>query len=210
VKPLHLSVSSGAPDPDIIARAADVVRAGGIVAYATDTLYGLAVDPRNTAAVDALFALKGRRESAALPLIAGTVEQAHAAGEFGPLENTLARAFWPGPLSIVVRARPGLAAAVLGGGTTVAIRVPDHAVARALATASGCCITSTSANPSGAAPTSDPAELDADLISRVDVLLDSGLSPGGAASTVVRLENARPVLVRDGAVGWDRVLKSLE
>src|SRR5687768_17466983 len=110
--------------PDAIATAVDVLRGGGIVAYPTDTLYGLGVDPRNTDAVDRLFDVKGRDAHAAVPLIAASVEQAQLAGRFGEVELRLAQAFWPGPLSIVVPASAALSQRLLAGGTTVAIRVP--------------------------------------------------------------------------------------
>ena len=95
-------------------RAAAVLRDGGVVAFPTDTLYGLAVDPRRDDAVERLFALKGRRPDAALPLIAADLAQAMEAGEFGASELRLAQAFWPGPLSIVVAARAVISRAALG------------------------------------------------------------------------------------------------
>jgi L-threonylcarbamoyladenylate synthase len=192
-----------------MAAAADVMRAGGVVAFPTDTLYGLAVDPRRGDAVERLFALKGRRADAAVPLIAGDVEQAAAAGEFGAAEMRLAAAFWPGPLSLVVPARDPVARAVLAADGTVAIRVPAHAVARALALTFGFCITATSANPSGRPP-AESADAVADTVTGVDLLLDCGAAPGGLPSTIVSLQGGVPVLVRAGAIGWDRVVKSLQ
>lgn len=195
---------------EAVAAAVAVLRAGGIVAYPTDTLYGLAVDPRRADAVETLFTIKGRQQTSAIPLIAGNVEQAREAGTFGPREVTLAAAFWPGPLSIVVAGGPDVTAAVLAGDGTVAIRVPDHALARALAVASGFAITATSANLSGVPPAVTADEVAAALQDRIDLLLDAGPSPGGPPSTIVDLRSGSPVLVRVGAVEWDRVLKSLQ
>ena len=203
-------VSAESPAPERIAEAAGVLRAGGVVAFATDTLYGLAADPRSDEAVTKLFALKGRDAAAAIPLIASGFEQAAEAGQFGPREALLAHAFWPGPLSIVVDARPGISPLVLGGGTTVAVRVPAHRVALALAGAFGYCITATSANPSGARAPADAAAIDPGLAAAVDLLLDSGPAPGGPPSTMIRFQETQPILVRAGAVAWERVLKSLE
>ena len=207
---VRLQISASSPDPGVVRRAADVLRAGGVVAYPTDTLYGLAVDPRRDDAVGRLFALKGRDAAMAVPLVAAGIEQADLAGEFGARELRLAQAFWPGPLSIVVPARECLSRRTLGGRTTVAVRVPAHAVARALAEALGFCITATSANPSGAPAPADPGALGPALDSGVDLLLDAGPVPGGEPSTLVGFDESGPLLIRAGAIAWERVLKSLE
>ena len=207
---MRLIVSATRPEPDRIAAAVELLHAGGVVAYPTDTLYALAVDPRRPEAVRKLVALKGRRATAAFPLIAASIEQAEAAGTFGPPELRLARTFWPGPLSIVVPARAPLAAEALAGGQTVAVRVPDHALARALAAAAGFCITSTSANLSGSPPARSPGEVEASLGAELDGLLDAGAAPGGAPSTIVELRAEGPALIRPGAVPWERVLRSLQ
>ena len=207
---LIIQITDAATNADAIARAADIVRGGGVVAYATDTLYGLAVDPRSDAAVERLFTVKGRDERVAIPLIAASLEQAEAVGVLGHTEMLLASAFWPGPLTIVVPARPGLSARVLAGGDTVAVRVPAHEVARTLAAASGHAVTSTSANRSGQAPPTSAAEIDSSLASHLDAVLDSGPAPGGSPSTIVKAVGARVELLRAGAIAWDRVLESLE
>ena len=207
---LTLSIAANLPDETVIGRAADVLRRGGTVAYPTDTLYGLAVDPRSEDAVARLFAVKGRGPSAAIPLIAASLEQAQEAGIFRRRELQLAQAFWPGPLTIVVPARGGIAAAVLGGGTSVGIRVPSHAVARALATGFGFCLTATSANRSGQPPSATGADVSAALDASIDLLLDAGPVAGGPPSTIVEIAAEGPRLVRAGAVAWDRVLESLK
>jgi L-threonylcarbamoyladenylate synthase len=210
---LTLSITANLPDETVIVRAADVLRRGGLVAYPTDTLYGLAVDPRRDDAVARLFAAKGRGASSAVPLIAASIDQAREAASFGDRELQLARTFWPGPLTIVLPARSGLAAALLGGGTTVALRVPAHAVARALAAAFDFSITATSANRSGNPPAATGGGVAAafdiapDLL---DVLLDAGAVTGGPPSTIVEMAESGPRLVRAGAVAWNRVLESLE
>jgi L-threonylcarbamoyladenylate synthase len=204
----RLVVSAEAPDASVLAEAAAVIRAGGLVAFPTDTVYGIAADPRSDAAVARLFDLKGRDRGTAVPLIAANLDQARAAGDFGTVEMRLADAFWPGPLSIVVPAAVGLSRAALGGHTTVAVRVPAHLVARELAHAFGFCVTATSANPSGTAAAESPDEV-AQILPGVDVLLDGGRAPGGPPSTIVALAEHGPVLVRGGAVAWDRVIKLL-
>jgi L-threonylcarbamoyladenylate synthase len=160
---IRLAVDPIAPDAQTIAAAVDVLRRGGIVAYPTDTLYGLAVDPHSDRAVDRVFAVKARDRSAAVALIAADVLQAQQAGTFGASELALARAFWPGPLTIVVPAAPSLSKRLSGDLDTVGVRVPAHAVARALAGAFGSCITATSANVSGGPPAMTADEVAAAL-----------------------------------------------
>ena len=206
----RVTIDPSAIDPTAIARAAAVLAAGGLVAYPTDTFYGLAADPRNVEAVRKLFDAKGRSPDQASPLIAATSAQAEQAVEFTDAARILATHFWPGPLSLVLPARPSVQRAVLGGGETAAVRVPDHSIARALAGAAGFCITATSANRSGGPPAQLPNAIDAVLLAHIDLLIDGGQTPGLAASTIVDLTDRVPRLVRHGAIAWDRVLESLK
>lgn len=187
--------------------AAAVIAAGGVVAFPTDTFYGLAADPRSDAALDRLFGLKGRPQDRTVPLIAADTAQVAAVAHVSPLAGALGRAFWPGPLTLVLEARAGLAAAALQDGR-VAVRVPDHPVARALALAVGHPITATSANRSGVPATPDPQRVKQSLPG-LDLVLAVGPAPGGPASTIVDASGAAPRLVRAGAVAWARVLESL-
>lgn len=207
---LTLAVSPLHPDRAVVARAAAILRQGGLIAFPTDTLYGLAVDPHNERAVARLFDIKGRSPAMAIPLIASSLEQAETVGIFGDTERRLARTFWPGPLSIAVPARAGLPAALLGGGRTVAVRVPAHRVARELAEELGCCVTATSANESGRQPHASPHGVASELGDRIDVLLDGGIAPGGPPSTIVQVGSEGPRLLRPGAIAWNRVLESLK
>jgi L-threonylcarbamoyladenylate synthase len=206
----RLPVDAHNPDVSVIQEAAEALREGKVVAYPTDTLYAFAVDPRSDRTVEKLFALKRRDAAIPIALIAADLVQAREAGAFGPPEIRLADAFWPGPLTIVVRAGSGLSRLLSGDSHTLGIRVPSHDVARGLAAAFGTCITATSANLSGqpAATTSD--EVAATFSADIDVLLEGGPVPGGPPSTIVQVVEGRPVLHRAGAVAWDRVLKSLE
>ena len=207
---MRQAISSDVAQSAAIAQAVEILRRGGVVAYPTDTLYGLAVEPRRAAAVAKLFAIKGREAQVALPLIAADMQQVETVGELGEIERRLARAFWPGPLTLVLAARRELTAAALGGGHTVAVRVPAHTVARALAHAFGFAITATSANVSGAPATANPDDVHASFGDRLDLLLDGGRAPGGPPSTIVRIDRGGPSLVRAGAIAWDRVLESLQ
>ncbi|HTL46011.1 MAG TPA: L-threonylcarbamoyladenylate synthase [Vicinamibacterales bacterium] len=196
-------------DPAELDRAVEVLRAGGVVAYPTDTLYGLAADPRNPDAVARVFAVKGRPETSALTLIAADVEQANVAAAFTSRASVLAQTMWPGPLTIVAAAKPGLALTALAGGTTVGVRVPRDAIARGLAARFGFCITATSANRSGQPATADPQTV-LDALPGLDLIVDAGDAPGGPPSTIVDATGDVLRLIRDGAVPWDRVLKSLQ
>jgi L-threonylcarbamoyladenylate synthase len=192
-----------------IAEAAEVIRRGGVVAYPTDTFYGLGVDPRNAGAVGRLFVVKGRDADKASPLIASSLAQAAETVVFTDMGRRLAERFWPGPLSLLLMARDPVSREALGGGDTAAIRVPDDEIARDLAAAVGYCITATSANVSGRPPASTPALLDDEVRARVDFIIQ-GTSPGGAPSTIVDVTGRVPRLVRAGAIAWDRVLESLQ
>ena len=195
-----------APDAEALGRAAALLRSGGLVAYPTDTLYGLAADPRHERAVSELYRIKGRLVDRALPLIAADLDQIERlAGPFDRRHRELADAFWPGPLSLVVAAWPGLSAALLAGLETVAVRVPNHALARGLARALGHPITSTSANRSGCPPTAEPDEVESAFRTGVDLLIDGGRAPGGPPSTIVDATGARLRLIREGAIPWARL-----
>jgi L-threonylcarbamoyladenylate synthase len=193
-----------------VAQAVEVLRRGGVVAYATDTLYGLAVDPRSAEAVARLFAVKGRQAGHAVPLIAADLAQVSEAAHVDATSQRLARAFWPGPLSLILDAKPGPCTELLAKDGSVAIRVPDHDSARALARAFGFCLTATSANLSGLPATPSPAVVAEALGDRIDLLFDSGPSPGGPPSTLIDARGPEPRLVRAGAIAWDRVLRSLQ
>ena len=205
-----LSVDPQNPAPAAVREAADVLARGGIVAFPTDTLYGLAVDPRNERAVDRLYLIKGRAFDQPLPLIAADENQVSTqAGELSALACVLAAEFWPGPLTLIVTAHPALCARVHASTRRVAVRVPAHATARALARAARHPITATSANISRGTPASTGKHMMAVLDSAVDLLLDAGPTIGGLPSTIVDATGTTPELVRAGVVPWERVLRSI-
>ena len=186
--------------------ASEVIAAGGVVALPTDTLYGLAADPFRADAVARLFAVKGRSSERALPLIAADLEQiASHLGSLPPIGRCLAETFWPGPLTLLMRAPAVLAEGVTGGTGRVGVRVPAHPVARDLCRACQRPLTATSANLSGEPPSSDPDEVERALGGRIDLLLDGGRAPGGQPSTIVDVTGSTLQLVRAGALAWDEV-----
>jgi len=207
--PLHLTINPAAPDIAALGAAFDALKRGAVIAYPTDTLYGLGADPRDPRAVDRVFQIKGRSGQQPIALIAGSVEQARVVGEFDAIAERLALRFWPGPLTVILPQAIALPHGV-GEHGTIALRVPDHAVARALAVGLEFPITSTSANRTGAAPSATAREVMNAIGDQLAVIVDGGPTPGGRPSTIVDLSAGAPRLVRAGAVPWDRVLESLE
>ena len=195
--------------PEDLVEAVAFLRAGGVVAFPTDTLYGLAVDPTSPAAVERLFELKGRAASAAMPFVAASRAQVEAWCGLRGDSIALADAFWPGPLSLICDAPGTIVGEVHAGLGTVAVRVPAHPIARALAYAWGSPLPATSANRSGEPPASQPSEL-ASLDPRHLLIIDGGPSAGGAPSTIVDAREHPPRLIREGAIVWDRVLDSIQ
>jgi L-threonylcarbamoyladenylate synthase len=200
-------VDPDAPQRDAIQEAAKWILNGGIVAVPTDTLYGLAADPFSSDAVARIFAVKGRAAERALPLIAA--DAAQVAAHLGPLSamaGRMAARFWPGPLTLLVAAPASLAHDVTGGTGKVGVRVPANDVARAICAIAGRPITATSANISGDEATADPDDVERTLGHRIDLLIDTGLTRGGAPSTIVDVTGAEPVLIRAGAIPWQDIL----
>ena len=196
--------------PDVLQEAARALKAGLIVGYPTDTVYGLAVHPGRAEAVERLFHVKGRSAEHAIPLIAANTDQVAArVGCLTPLARHLAEQFWPGPVTLVLDAIDELDRGLLGGQDSVAVRVPDHAVARGLAEALDSPITATSANRSGAPSTRSAEEVRATLGQYVHLILDGGASRSSLPSTIVDARGSTPTLIRNGAVPWERVLQSL-
>lgn len=186
-----------------LAAATVVLEAGGIVAFPTETSYGLAANPANPVAVRRVYAIKGRPASKPLPLVAASARAVAKAFVLAGASAKLARRHWPGPLTLVLPSRRGSRLPALAGGKTGAVRVPKSAWARAIAAACGGLATSTSANRSGDAPCYRPADIRAAFMGRrvaPDLLLDAGTLPTRTASTVVRVSGRRTETLRQGSV----------
>jgi L-threonylcarbamoyladenylate synthase len=186
--------------------AAAVLRAGGLVAYPTETFYGLGARALDAAAVARLARAKGRPDGKPLPLLAADRAQVERVARLDGLAARLADRLWPGPFTLVLPARPGLPPELTAGGATVGVRVPGSELARALAAATGEALVSTSANLAGEPPVTRAGALAPDLVARLDRVLDGGETPGGAPSTLVAVEGDEVRLVRPGAVAWEAVL----
>jgi L-threonylcarbamoyladenylate synthase len=186
-----------------VSDAAAAVLRGEIVAYPTETFYGLAVLALDTRSLERLFALKGRGENKASALLVSDVVMfSELCAELPPRAVALAQAHWPGPLTLAVPARPGLPSAIVTDGC-VAARVSSHPVAHALVTAVGRPITATSANRSGSPAVRRARELEVQFPDGGFHILDGGETPGGAPSTLARIRDGRLEILRPGPVALE-------
>ncbi|MFP4345064.1 MAG: L-threonylcarbamoyladenylate synthase [Anaerolineales bacterium] len=196
-----LQVDPRSPEAAPIRAAAEVLRAGGLVAFPTETVYGLGANALDAGAVRGIFRAKER--PAYDPLIVHLAEAAaleRVARDVPPVAFELAERFWPGPLTLVLPRGPEVPSVVTAGGETVAVRVPSHPVARALICAAGVPVAAPSANRFGhLSPTRARDVLD-DLEGRIDLLLDAGPTPVGVESTVLSLLTSVPTILRPGGV----------
>jgi len=198
----------GAEILERVEAAAAVLRRGGIVVYPTDTLYALGARADDAAALERLRRAKLRQEGKPLPLLAADRDQVLLVARLEGVADRVAGRIWPGPLTLVLPALPGVAAAVTAGTGTVGIRVPASAVARALAARAGFPLVSTSANPAGGPAPSRVSELAPALRRQVDHVLDGGATPGGPPSTVVRLDGESVRVLREGAISPEAVAEA--
>jgi len=196
-----------APDAAGLARATALLRAGGLVAFATETVYGLGADATNAQAVARIFAAKGRPHFNPLICHYPDEQAAWADVEPGELGRALAAAFWPGPLTMVLPRRAASRVALLAGAglDTLAVRVPDHGIARALAAGLGRPIAAPSANRSGAVSPTEAAHVLAGLDGRIDAIIESGPCRVGVESTVLDLAAGHPALLRPGGVSVEAI-----
>jgi L-threonylcarbamoyladenylate synthase len=197
-----LAVDAAAPEPNRVARAAALLRAGGLVAFPTETVYGLGALALNAAAVRRIFAAKGRPANNPIIVhIADAKDAVHAAACWPEAAARLAERFWPGPLTLVVPRGPAVPDVTTAGGPTVALRVPAHPVALALLRATGAPIAAPSANRSGELSPTRAEHVLRGLAERIDLVLDAGPTSGGVESTVLDVTASPPRLLRPGLIG---------
>ena len=184
---------------DTISRALEILKAGGLVAFPTDTVYGVGTLAFDGTAVESIYAAKDRPVDKAIPILIGGLEDLDkVTAEVPPIAAKLAAHFWPGPLTLVVPKHPHLPDAV-SATPTVGVRVPDHPVARALLRAAGP-MAVTSANISGEDSPKTAEEVNRQLNRRISLILDGGETPGGVPSTVVNCLGTEPDILRDGPI----------
>jgi L-threonylcarbamoyladenylate synthase len=206
-----LQVNPQQPEPEIIGRAVDVLRKGGLVAFPTETVYGIGANALDPEAAQGIFNAKGRPARNPLIVHIPDAESVLQIAQIWPdIANKLAARFWPGPMTLVLPKKPCVPATVTGGGPTVAVRVPAHPVALAILRAVELPIAAPSANRStGLSPTLAEHVL-RDLDGRVHLILDGGQTPGGLESTVIDLSVSPPRLLRPGLVRVEEIEEVLD
>jgi L-threonylcarbamoyladenylate synthase len=195
-------------DAAAIAEAGRIIRDGGLVAFPTETVYGLGADATNGEAIARLFETKGRPRFNPLIVHVPSVGEAQKLAVFTPLARKIADAFWPGALTLVLpRRESNVSLLVSAGLDTIALRVPAHPVARRLLESAGTPVAAPSANPSGRVSATEAKHVADELRERVDLILDGGATPLGLESTVIGFDRSTPLLLRAGAIARTDVEK---
>jgi L-threonylcarbamoyladenylate synthase len=196
------------PDPTIIARAAELLRGGRLVAFPTETVYGLGANALDALAVARIYAAKGRPKYNPIIVHLAEISQLPAvATGWNETADRLARAFWPGPLTLVLPKTDAVPESVTAGLPTVAVRVPVHPVARALLAAAGIPVAAPSANRSAQLSPTTGDHVLRSLGDAVDMILDAGPTPVGIESTVVDVTTSIPTLLRPGSISVDELTR---
>ena len=189
------------------------VQHGGVIAFPTDTVYGLGASLRFPDALARIYEIKGRDTSKPLPVLLSSIDRISLVAEMADDHVVqLLREFWPGGLTIALPARPGVPDQVVASDGTVGVRVPDHSIALTLCERAGGALATTSANRSGEAPACSADEIAAQFDDAIDVVLHGGFAPCGDPSTVIRVDNARIATIRAGSIDprhiedvWQRI-----
>lgn len=183
------------------ARAANAIASGGVVAFRTDTFYGLGADPFNRDALEAIKKLKGREAGKPILVVVGDAADAKRfLAEESDIFNYVSARHWPGPLTIVVRAAAEVSDELTAGTGTIGVRLPDDESVRAFVRTCGGALTATSANLSGEPPARTAEEVARSFPTELDLIIDGGEARGGLPSTVLDLSGERPRLIREGAL----------
>jgi L-threonylcarbamoyladenylate synthase len=212
LRPEIVKISSQAPEASLVTYAAEKIRAGEVLGMPTDTYYGLAVDPFNLHAVDRVYEIKTRSRHKPLSLLIESVDQAaELAWPVPEIFYLLARRFWPGPLTIIVKADPKLPLKVTANTGNVALRVPAAEVPLAIIRSAGLPITATSANLHGETECVTAVQVRDQLGDRLSIIVDGGKSPGKLPSTIVDVtdENGGWRLLRHGAIPEEQIVELL-
>lgn len=196
-------------DPQALLRALEVLQSGGLVAFPTDTVYGVGALAFDQAAVENIYMAKDRPVEKAIPILIGDVDDLVTVTIAIPeIAMKLAARFWPGPLTLVVPKHPELSATV-SAGPTIGVRIPNHPLARALLRLAGP-MAVTSANISGQPSPTTAIEVFAQLGGRIALILDGGITPGGVPSTVVDCAGGEPQILRAGPIPKSEILAIIE
>ncbi|MFC1996081.1 L-threonylcarbamoyladenylate synthase [Chloroflexota bacterium] len=195
-----------AEHPNAIQHAVDVLRNDGLVAFPTDTVYGLAAPVHNVKSIDRLYVVKGRNNTKAIAVLLGDKDQlSQVAVDLSTSARKVAQKFWPGPLTMIVPRHPSLPD-ILAPLPTIGVRIPDHPVALALLKAAGP-LAVTSANISGGDNTLTARQVIKQLKGRIHLIIDGGRTPGGVPSTVIDCTTHQPQILREGPISLRQLNK---
>ena len=192
-----------------IEKAASIVKRGGIVAYPTDTVYGLGCDPHNSQAVKRAMHAKGKKRQRPFPILVSSSGMANRIAVMDRRAKTLASSFWPGPLTLVLKPRVRFPNSLTLGRKTIAVRCPNNRVALKLIRRCGGLLTGTSANLTGRPPCTNAKMVRRSLGERIDAVLDGGQSPRQVGSTIVRVNSRGVTILRRGPISEEQVKRAL-
>jgi L-threonylcarbamoyladenylate synthase len=203
-----LNINPAAPESDKIRLAADIIQNGGVIAYPTETVYGLGANIYNATAVNRIYTLKGREQQKALIVIVHSFDLlqelvTHVSDE----ASLLIQHFWPGPLTMIFSAKPSVPEFITGGGKTIAIRIPNHPICRELIKACHAPLASTSANLAGGQNPTTAREVAETFGAQLDLIIDGGPSQSNIPSTVLDVTGKKVRLVRQGAITIETIKK---
>lgn len=205
-----IRISPSNPDPSALEKAAAIITQGGVVAYPTETFYGLGADGENEASVEKLFALKGRDFNKPIPLIIGRQDHVTKLAAVIPaVAERLMDQFWPGGLTLLFEALPAVSTRLTGGTGKIGIRLSSNTIATGLASRLGRALTATSANLSGQEECVSAKEVIERLGSKIDAVIDGGTTPGEKGSTIVDITTDPPVVIREGIIPSSLILRIL-
>jgi L-threonylcarbamoyladenylate synthase len=205
-----LNIDSQRPDDSMIAEASSILRSGGVVAYPTETFYGLGADGQNEEAIKKIFLIKGRNFKNPISVIVGNVNDVRGlVDEVPEIALHLMERFWPGALTIIFKASPDISDHLTAGTGKIGIRLSSHPIATALARKLGHPITATSANFSGNNECTSADEVIQGIGDQVDAVIDGGQTPGGLGSTIIDVTTDPPAILREGVIPKYKISESL-
>jgi len=198
-----LKIDPANPESDLIAQAVVILKDGGVIAYPTETFYGLGVDATNVKAVERLFGVKGRDFKNPIPVVIGNIAILdQICTDIPPPAQELIDRHWPGPLTLVFSAAPSLSNRLTAGTGKIGVRVSSHPIARLLSGQLGGPLTSTSANRSGQKECVTAQEVMEKIGDDLDLIIDGGATPGGKGSTILDITQKPPVVLRAGLIDY--------
>lgn len=202
-------LSQSSPDPLVVSEIARLLKIGSVIAYPTDTFYGLGADIYNNEAIERIYSIKSRRSDKPIIILISDKKMLRpliANGRMSHIAERLTDTFWPGPLTLVFNASDAVPAALTANTGKIGIRLPDNELCRLIIDTLEHPITATSANISGEGSIDNPADVTKSLGDMIDVLVDGGNTKGGCTSTVVDVTNEQPVVIREGVIPESEIL----